>query len=118
MSSSFNIYDFLKRNRVLPEISEEQSKLLFLPDEEREAMKRAGYTDKEIADTLPSEEQRQFARDQAIRTVGGIPQTLIQSAFDATQGVVDANIEAATQGINIFDPLIVPVPVFQPSPFL
>ena len=102
MSSSFNIYDFLKRNRVLPEISEEQSKLLFLPDEEREAMIRAGYTDKEIADTLPSEEQRQFARDQAIRTVGGIPQTLIQSAFDATQGVVDANIEAATQGINIF----------------
>jgi len=99
----FNIFGALKDN---------QSQ--YLSEEELEAMRIAGYTPEEIEQQAGEQalQERTERKDQVIRTVGGIPQTLVQGIIDFSHTVNDLTAEAVVSGV---DPITGAAIQFDPS---
>ena len=97
MSTKFNIYEYLKSN----------PRNLYLSDEEINFMRSAGYSDEEM-DEAADPEAKQRSQEQFIRTVGGIPQTLMQGLVDLTHTMYDATAETAIAGVDPISGMVIP----------
>ena len=97
MSTKFNIYEYLKSN----------PRNLYLSDEEINFMRSAGYSDEEM-DEAADPEAKQRSQEQFIRTVGGIPQTLMQGLVDLTHTMYDATAETAIAGVDTISGMVIP----------